>query len=539
MIRIIIFFFTLITFHAQAQYISGKTIPDYTKPVIANEKLPNVKYAKYITAEDLKAHLSILASDEFEGRETGKRGNDKAADYIATQFKNSGIEAKGAPNSFLQDVAFTFSSWDSTSIYIKGSRYKHLWDFLAFPSLNDDLPNLKEEEVIFLGYGIGDKRYNDYKGATVKGKTILIYNGDPRNSNNISQVTKTEKESGWDTNKKLEYAKKKGVKMVLIIESDIKQMLSEYRRKLLGGSMELGDKTKEEKSVANHVYISTTMAQELMAGKQKKVIKSRDRSRKKGKSCDVKLDTDLNIRLAKNQSVLISQNVAGYIEGSDMKDEIVVISAHYDHLGKKGKDIYNGADDNGSGTSAVLELADSFQKAKDQGDGPRRSLLFILMTGEEKGLLGSEYYAENPLLPLDKTIADVNIDMIGRVDKEHAGDPNYIYVIGSDRLSTDLHKINEHINQDYTQLMLDYTYNDINDPNRYYDRSDHFNFAKKGIPAIFFFSGIHQDYHRPTDTVEKIMFEKMEKISRHIFQLIWELANREERIKVDGEIIKP
>jgi Zn-dependent M28 family amino/carboxypeptidase len=212
------------------------------------------------------------------------------------------------------------------------------------------------------------------------------------------------------------------------------------------------------------------------------------------------------------------------------------MSAHYDHLGKRGESIYNGADDNGSGTTTVIEIAQAFADGVKQGIRPRRSMLFLLVTGEEKGLLGSQFYAERPIFPLEKTIVDINVDMVGRVDAKYELNPNYIYVIGSDRLSTDLHKINESVNQEFTQLTMDYTYNSETDPNRYYYRSDHYNFAKNGIPAIFFFNGTHADYHQASDTVEKINFDKMAFVAKHIFHLAYELANRDEMIEVDGVV---
>ena len=210
-----------------------------------------------------------------------------------------------------------------------------------------------------------------------------------------------------------------------------------------------------------------------------------------------------------------------------------MITAHFDHLGKHGDDIFNGANDNGSGTSTVLDIAQAFALAKQKGVGPRRSVLCMLVTGEEKGLLGSEYYAENPVFPLENTVVNVNVDMVGRVDKKHEGNPDYIYVIGSDRLSTDLHRINEEANARTMKLELDYTYNAKDDPNRYYQRSDHYNFAERGVPAIFYFNGSHEDYHRPSDTIEKIDFEAMAKIGKLVFYTSWELANRDERIRVD------
>ena len=226
------------------------------------------------------------------------------------------------------------------------------------------------------------------------------------------------------------------------------------------------------------------------------------------------------------------ENVLGYIEGSDLKEELIIITAHYDHLGKHDTLIFNGADDDGSGTVAALEIAEAFMLAKKEGKGPRRSVLIMPVSGEEKGLLGSKYYADNPIYPLKHTVANLNIDMIGRVDEYH-DNPNYVYLIGSDRLSTDLHDISELVNEKHFNLELDYTFNAKDDPNRYYYRSDHYNFAKNNIPVIFYFNGIHEDYHKTTDTIEKINFEKIEKISRLIFLTAWELANRDERPLVD------
>jgi hypothetical protein len=230
-----------------------------------------------------------------------------------------------------------------------------------------------------------------------------------------------------------------------------------------------------------------------------------------------------------------SENIWAFIEGTDKKDEIVVISAHYDHVGMKNGEVYNGADDDGSGTVALLEIAAAFQKAKKAGNGPRRSILFLHVTGEEHGLHGSRFYAENPLFPIANTITNINIDMIGRRGYEKENNDNYVYVIGSDRLSSDLHRISEEANTKYIGMELDYKYNDLNDPNRFYYRSDHYNFAKKGIPAIFYFNGVHDDYHKPTDTPDKIDYPLLTKRTKLAFAVAWELANVNERPKVDKD----
>ncbi|OIQ16968.1 MAG: peptidase M28 [Flavobacterium sp. MedPE-SWcel] len=230
-----------------------------------------------------------------------------------------------------------------------------------------------------------------------------------------------------------------------------------------------------------------------------------------------------------------SENIWAFIEGSEKPEEILVISAHYDHVGMKNGEVYNGADDDGSGTVALLEIAQAFMAAKKDGYGPKRSILFLHVTGEEHGLHGSRYYSENPLFPMDNTIADLNIDMIGRRDFNHEDNDNYIYVIGSDRLSTDLHNINEAANKKYTNLELDYTFNDRNDPNQFYYRSDHYNFASKGVPIIFYFNGVHADYHKATDTPDKIEYDLMAKRTQLAFTTAWELANRENRPVVDRD----
>ena len=235
-----------------------------------------------------------------------------------------------------------------------------------------------------------------------------------------------------------------------------------------------------------------------------------------------------------------SYNVLAYIEGSDIADEVLVITSHLDHIGVEvDGQINNGADDDGSGTVAMMEIAEAFIKAKEDGNGPRRSILFLHVSAEEKGLLGSKYYTDNPIYPLANTVANLNIDMIGRVDSLHTDQPDYIYLIGSDILSEDLHEVSEKANQDYVGLTIDYRYNDPTTlvyefgrwrENRYYYRSDHYHFIKNNIPAIFYFNGTHKDYHAPTDTVEKINYALLEKRTRLIFHTAWEIVNRKERL---------
>ncbi len=236
------------------------------------------------------------------------------------------------------------------------------------------------------------------------------------------------------------------------------------------------------------------------------------------------------------EGINASENVIAYLEGSEKPEEFIVISAHLDHIGVKKDQIYYGADDNASGTVAIMEIAQAFKAAQRKGQHPKRSLLFLHFTAEEIGLQGSQYYVENPVFKLENTIANLNIDMIGRVDKHHESNPNYIYIIGADRISKELYYVSENVNNKFYNLDFDYKYNEEDDPNRYYYRSDHYNFAKNNIPAIFYFNGVHDDYHAPSDTADKINFELLEKRTRLIFSTAWYLANQDHKLVKNKDI---
>lgn len=492
-------------------------------------------YAKTITAGEMKKHLTIIASDEFAGRETATEGLNKAANYITGQLKSFGIKPlEQLGNSYYQKVPYEFQQWGDVTVTANGNEYKIMRDFYAFASANVDMPEVNAKEIVFLGYGIDHEEYSDYKNVDVKDKVIIIHEGEPRDASGLSIITGTKKGSGLKSKDKVKAAYKYGAKLVLIISPNTMKTINRYGNYLIEPSISLF-KGEEEITMANHMFISPSMAKGLLGKKFKKIGKTNKKLLETKTPQNVTIATNFKAQMNKTYNIVNSNNILGFIEGTDKKDEIVIVSAHYDHIGQRGEDVFNGADDNGTGTTALLEMAQAFAQAQKDGIGPRRSVLFLWVAGEEKGLLGSEYYSENPVFPLENTVADVNVDMIGRTDKEYSkkGTSEYIHVIGSNRLSTELHNINEDMNQQYTNLILDYKYNDKKDPNRYYYRSDHYNFAKHGIPSIFYFSGVHEDYHKATDTVDKIEFEKMQKITTLIFYTAWELSNREKRIEVD------
>jgi len=286
-------------------------------------------------------------------------------------------------------------------------------------------------------------------------------------------------------------------------------------------------------------YISDKITAAIIGEDGKTVFAKMNDGSLKGKS--YKANIDLSFK--KTSLTTTVDNVMGMIEGTDKKDEYVIITAHYDHVGKRNDTtIFYGADDDGSGTVSVLELAEAFAKAKAAGKGPRRSILFMTVSGEEHGLWGSKYYSDHPVYPLEKTTVNLNIDMIGRIGNDYMKDKdsaNYVYVIGDNKLSSDLTPITDAVNTKYTGLKLDRKYNDPNDPNRFYFRSDHYNFAEKGVPIIFYFNGVHPDYHRPTDTPDKIRYELMEKRARLVYYTALEMANRDEMLKRDIPLNSP
>ena len=518
----------------QAQFASHKTMPDPSKKVKADMKDWSYKLSSTISAYDLKEHIYTLASDEYEGRETGTRGNEKAAAYISNEFKRLKLPTIGEGNSYFQSVDFTFSSWDEVTLTLGGKELKLLQDFIAFPQFSES-SEISGGDIVFVGYGIEDEMYSDYTGVDVSGKVVMVWDGEPHTQEGMSLVSKGEEPSDWssDWKKKSQIAQDKGAKLLIIISNDLKSLVNQNRRLLVNRVTQLGNHRDTDYGT-NTIFLSPTIAQKILGDKAAEVIANRD-AIKMGKSASSYHDLDISAdaSIQPQRKVLSGQNVMGFIEGSEKPEEVVVVSAHYDHVGTKGDEVFNGADDNASGTTTVLEIAEALVTAKRLGHGPKRSILCLLVTGEEKGLLGSEYYAANPIFALENTVADVNIDMVGRWGKEYLqkSDP-YIYVIGSDRLSQDLHDINEEANATYSNMLLDYKYNSEEDPNRFYFRSDHYNFAKHGIPSIFYFNGVHDDYHRLTDTVDKIDLELMEKRARLIFHTIWSIANRDERIRV-------
>ncbi len=516
----------LITLQAGAQSIAGE-------------------YAGTITPQDLKKHLTVIAHDSLEGRATGSPGQKKAADYVASFYRKYGLKPAATDQSgkptFFQAYNLYRGAWESAHIRKGRSLYELNEDFYI-----DGLANIPEDEnlsTIFAGYGIADGSYDSYKGLDVRNKAVVVFEGEPRNGNGSYLLSGNTEPSKWGRprawEEKAKLALEKGARTIIIISSkDAQGFEREIQRRASMAPRVRRLSLRQEETPAQNLAAFTVgevTGAALLGLSEKKLKKLKAKTDRNASSPKNNIGTNITVMAKRQSEVVSTENVAALLEGTDKKDEIVVISAHLDHIGISADgQINNGADDDGTGTVALLELAEAFSKAKAEGKGPRRSILFLNVTGEEMGLLGSEFYSENPLFPSASHVANLNIDMIGRVDDAHKNNPEYVYLIGSDKLSSELHAISEEANKKYVNLTLDYTFNHPDDPNRFYYRSDHYNFAKKGIPVIFYFTGVHEDYHRPGDDVEKILFDRQARIVRLIFHTAWELANREERIKVDS-----
>ena len=478
-------------------------------------------YAATITSQELKDHLYTYASDEFEGRETGAPGQKMAVNYIREEYKKLGIKGGMPDGTYFQEVPLEVLEVPNVNLTINGTEFKITDNFISLSSAMDG--SLTASEIVFAGYGIEDANYTDYSQLDVKDKVVLIKSGEPKTENGTYIISGDSTPSKWSNFRqefasKRDLAKEKGAKCVFYYNPQLYEMakgrFGSNRRK----SMSLKGKSEDMYYFMVNADLAKAILPEIDQDETAKVIA-----------------TKLSLDYKNVSEEFSSENVLAYIPGSEKPNELIIISAHLDHEGIKDGKVYNGADDDGSGTVAVLEIAEAFQTAVKNGQGPKRSILFLNVTGEEKGLLGSRYYTDfDPVYPLANTVADLNIDMIGRVDPEHDDtDGNYVYLIGSDKLSTELHNISEEVNKKYLNMTFDYTFNDDNDPNRFYYRSDHYNFAKNNIPVIFYFNGTHEDYHQPSDTPDKIRYDLLEKRTRLVFYTAWEIANRPNRIVVD------
>ena len=479
----------------------GKTDVDY--------ETASIKAGRLINLSDIRSALIYLASDSLQGRETTEPGQKKAAEFIVEKFKSFGLKPLGDNGTYLQhfpvDVHYIS---DSSFVAIDGKYFWNEKDIFVSPFGAADTE--LTAPVVFAGYGFQNDSYSDYKAIDVKNKIVMLLDSNPPFADTTDPLIRTGLYKRTN-------AARHGAAAVLLIVRGGEKGFSKLKQKsgsLLGQkTMTLISDSKEQTRIAlmQMLSVSEKMANEVLKKRHTTVEQLAEKidSSKIPASMEInKATVDVKI----NSEKRMTENVVGMLEGTDpiLKKEFVVYSAHYDHLGETPDGvIYHGADDNASGTSTVLGIAEAYAKSEIK---PRRSIIFLTVTGEEKGLLGSSYFSLHPVVPLGNIVADLNTDMDGRIDTTHAkSDSNYVYVIGSKRLSVELDSLLVAADSQSVRMNLDYSYDTDNDPNRFYYRSDHYNFAKKNIPIIFFFNGTHADYHKPTDTSDKIDFPILER----------------------------
>jgi hypothetical protein len=487
-----------------------------------------VDYASTITADELKTMLYTYASDEFEGRDTGEKGQKLAVEYLKQQYLDMDVPTPLGGSDYFQEVPLERQQSAKVDITVNGKSFNNFDDIIVLDISESE--SLTLSEIVYVGYGIDADNYSDYKGLDVKGKFVLAKAGEPKDGNGNYVTSGTSEDTKWSGGRqslssKRDAAKDNGAKGLIYMDDMMFSRYAPYYKR----QAESG-RSGRISLISNEASMIRLMVSENLG----KALHSRITESDKPET----IATTINLNLEKTSEAVSSENVVAYLKGTEKPDEVIVISAHLDHVGIENGTVYNGADDDGSGTIAILEIAEAFKEAEKNGHGPKRTVVFLHVTGEERGLLGSRHYTDNsPIFPLENTVANLNIDMIGRTDPEReGGNRNYIYLIGSDKLSTELHNISEEVNTKFCNVELDYTYNDENDPNRFYYRSDHYNFAKNNIPVIFYFNGTHADYHKPTDTPDKIEYDLLENRAKLVFHTAWELANRDNRIVVDKAV---
>jgi len=527
-------------FAAQAAFAQGKAAPIRITPA-------ERKAVSAVTAKQISDYLHFVASDEMEGRDTPSRGLDTTAKFIGMNLSRWGFKPAGDDGTYYQKIALRYETADpaGNSLKIGDATYKFNDDYFRMSgdtSVSGDL--------VFGGNGwfIKAKGIDALAGVDVKGKIVVLFaKGFPRGSNATgypegvtrADLTGTE---GVDWASPVTYAKSKGAKGIIIVAGPqlskawpmIKGFLS--RAKVSPEKLETGTPADPNFPV---LLLNGTAGEAVVGGAEKLESKTAfDINKNSAIEAKAKVETKW------------TQNVVALWEGSDplLKKEMVAIGAHYDHEGMNpnapGPDkIWNGADDDGSGTVAVLSIAEALATSAVK---PKRSILFVWHCGEEKGLWGSEYFNKFPTVDIKQVVAQLNIDMIGR--SKPAGDtepknaelsgPNEIYVIGKDMMSSTLGNIVSGVNDSYLKMNYDTRYDDPNDKNRFFFRSDHFNYAQNGIPVTFWFDGVHIDYHQPSDTADKIDYVKMEKVTRTIMLTLFKLADLKVRPAIDKELPK-
>lgn len=520
------------------------TVSTVTQPAIR-------KSAETITAAQLRDYLAFVASDEMEGRADPSKGLDITAKFIATMLSRSGVKGAGDGGDYFQKIALKKEKVapEGTEIQLAGKKFVSGKDFLAAPRAGS-----ATGAMVFAGDGwfVKAKNIDAYKDVDPKGKIVIVLGGGIPAGVTIGDLTNGVRGEDWID--PATYAEKKGAIAVIGLNSLFTQaspdMMDRIRKQAEEGAFYPEKLPRQGASALPQITANLSLVQAIFTGEKvtaRAVLLSAPPEGTAIKPFALTADKQITLSVKVTAEYVSTQNVVAVVEGSDpvLKSEYVALGAHYDHVGVgvpiNGDAIRNGADDDGSGTVALLAMAEALSKSPRH---PKRSVLFVWHMGEEMGLWGSQYFTAFPTVPIDKIVAQLNIDMIGRSkadgdtnprNKDLSG-PNEVYVIGSKMMSTELGNLSEAVNNAYLKMTFNYRYDDPKDPERFFYRSDHFSYALKNIPIIFYFTGVHADYHQPSDEVAKINFPKFEKIARTIYATLWEIGELKVRPKVDKQL---
>lgn len=508
----------------------------------SQSEAPNIySFSDNITEEGLYNDLAVLAHDSLQGRETGTVGEEKAARYLAKRYREMGLQAVGDNRSYYQHYELVQPAMEEISYRLTNSEDGSVVDesthnaeqgsnFVTLFGGSDPLSG----PIVFAGTGMmNEKEGIDHFPENAEGKWLFIlYDEQHTNMQHLQMVLSQGKALGT----------------ILVIGTDVEEYNQEVEERSgyfgTGGGLSLKYRQEERGTSPAFNRVNPELGATMLGLEdlnslqevQDNILENPDAFQSR------ELSMALSHTPVINENTIVTKNVVAFLEGSDpeLKDEVVVLSSHYDHVGvgrpdSTGDNIYNGADDDGSGTVATLHTAQAMMNAKKAGVGPKRSVLFLNVSGEEKGLLGSRYYSDHPIFSIDNTVANINIDMIGRVDQQNEADSNYVYIIGGEIISSGLDSLTQVANTMGPDLTLSKRYNDLNDPNQFYRRSDHWNFGRLGVPFVFFFTGVHADYHRPSDHIDKITFGPLTKRTQLVYNLTALLANSPERPEVDNQ----
>jgi hypothetical protein len=497
-----------------------------------------------VTAAQMKDYLTLIASDEMEGRDTPSRGLDLTAKYLASQLSRWGLKPAGDAGSYFQRIALRRSKIDAPRTFaeINGLAFNYGEDFLA-----SVFAGSVSGQLVYVSHGwvIKSKNLDPYQSVEVKDKIVVVNSVALPKGLTFNELGKR----GENFEAPRDAAQKRGAKGIIYIPTfaALANWESNRQSAITQGAV-FFEMLRPQGASIPAITISPKALNALFSNEKINALTAFNRAatNEPGESFAFNPEKQVSFTVGVKSESVDTQNVVAVLEGGDaaLKNEYVALGAHYDHVGVgqpvNGDAIYNGADDDGSGTAAVLALAEAFAK----GPRPKRSLLFVWHAGEEKGLWGSEYFTKRPTAPINQIITQLNIDMIGRCRREGDTHPRRaglakfgeVFVVGSKMMSAELGELSEAVNRGYLNLSFNYKYDDPKDPERIFFRSDHFNYAQQGVPIIFYTDGEHEDYHRPSDTVDKIDFEQMERITRTVYATAWELGNRAQRPRVDKKL---